>query len=57
MTDFSEKVWLADIALRYELNRGKTCLTEKRHLCTLMVQRPFYPEQGVSHTYLLHPPG
>ena len=57
MPDFSEKGWLADIALRYELKRGKTCLTEKRHLGPLMVQRPFYPEQGVAHTYLLHPPG
>lgn len=28
MPDFSEKGWLADIALRYELKRGKTCLTE-----------------------------
>jgi urease accessory protein len=23
----------------------------------LSVQRPFYPEQGLCHTYLLHPPG
>lgn len=57
MSDFSEKGWLAEISLRYEVKRGITRLTEKRHIGPLMVQRPFYPEQNVAHTYLLHPPG
>lgn len=57
MSDFSGKGWLAEIALRYEVKRGVTRLTEKRHIGPLMVQRPFYPEQGIAHTYLLHPPG
>ncbi|VTP82180.1 urease accessory protein [Proteus vulgaris] len=57
MSDFSGKGWLAEIVLRYEVKRGMTRLTEKRHIGPLMVQRPFYPEQGIAHTYLLHPPG
>ncbi|WP_193016768.1 urease accessory protein UreD [Proteus sp. FME41] len=57
MSDFSGKGWLAEIVLRYEVKRGVTRLTEKRHIGPLMVQRPFYPEQGIAHTYLLHPPG
>lgn len=57
MSDFSGKGWLAEIVLRYELKRGITRLTEKRHIGPLMVQRPFYPENGIAHTYLLHPPG
>ncbi|MBG3081658.1 urease accessory protein UreD [Proteus mirabilis] len=57
MSDFSGKGWLAEIVLRYDVKRGMTRLTEKRHVGPLMVQRPFYPEQGIAHTYLLHPPG
>ena len=49
--------WLAQIALRYELRRGLTRLTQRRQFGPLMVQRPFYPEAHVAHTYLLHPPG
>lgn len=57
MSGFSGSGWLAEIFLRYELKRGTTRLTDKRHIGPLMVQRPFYPEQGIAHTYLLHPPG
>lgn len=57
MSEFSGSGWLAEIFLRYELKRGATRLTDKQHIGPLMVQRPFYPEQGVAHTYLLHPPG
>ncbi|MBQ0267833.1 urease accessory protein UreD [Providencia huaxiensis] len=57
MSDFSGSGWLAEIFLRYELKRGVTRLTDKQHIGPLMVQRPFYPEQGIAHTYLLHPPG
>ncbi|MEX5922801.1 urease accessory protein UreD [Providencia huaxiensis] len=57
MSDFSGSGWLAEIFLRYELKRGITRLTDKQHIGPLMVQRPFYLEQGIAHTYLLHPPG
>nr|ALA55546.1 urease accessory protein UreD [Providencia rettgeri] len=57
MSDFSGSGWLAEIFLRYELKRGVTRKTDKQHIGPLMVQRPFYPEQGFAHTYLLHPPG
>lgn len=38
--------------------RGEhTRLTHSRRRGPLAVQRPFYPEGGVCHLYLLHPPG
>ncbi|HIF9228564.1 TPA: urease accessory protein UreD [Photobacterium damselae] len=49
--------WLAELFLRYEQRRGMTRLVERKQIGPLAVQRPFYPENGISHTYLLHPPG
>jgi urease accessory protein len=34
-----------------------TRLSERSHRGPLLVQRPFYPEGGLAHVYLLHPPG
>ncbi|EGQ7824432.1 urease accessory protein UreD [Vibrio parahaemolyticus] len=53
----SSSDWVAEIYLRYQLKRGITRLIERKQVGPLMVQRPFYPEHGSSHTYLLHPPG
>lgn len=36
---------------------GKTVLGKTRHYGPLRVQRPFYPEGGLAHIYILHPPG
>ncbi|MCL4124630.1 UNVERIFIED_CONTAM: hypothetical protein GTU68_033473, partial [Idotea baltica] len=36
---------------------SNTKLVHREQSCPLMVQRPFYPEIGIAHTYLLHPPG
>jgi urease accessory protein len=36
---------------------GKTVLAERSHCGPLLVQRAFYPEGGLAHLYLLHPPG
>lgn len=51
MSDFSGKGWLAEIVLRYEVKRGMTRLTEKRHIGPLMVQRPFILSK-VLHTLI-----
>lgn len=49
--------WAAEIHLHYQVKRGVTRLTHRQQKGPLMVQRPFYPEKGIPHTYLLHPPG
>lgn len=49
--------WKADLRLGFAARQGKTLLTERSHQGPLAVQRPFYPEGGVCHVYLLHPPG
>jgi urease accessory protein len=49
--------WLAELELDYAVRRGKTCLIEKKQRGPLTLQRPFYPEGDICHSYLLHPPG
>jgi urease accessory protein len=49
--------WLAELELDYAVRRGKTCLVEKKQRGPLTLQRPFYPEGDICHSYLLHPPG
>ena len=49
--------WRAELNLGYELRSGKTRLTHSKRQGPLAVQRGFYPEGPVCHTYLLHPPG
>jgi len=49
--------WQADLKLGFESRGEKTVLAERQHVGPLTVQRPFYPEGGVCHVYLLHPPG
>lgn len=53
----SDTGWLAELELHYALRRGKTCLVRKKQRGPLTLQRPFYPENKVCHSYLLHPPG
>ncbi|MGH8611371.1 MAG: urease accessory protein UreD [Gammaproteobacteria bacterium] len=48
--------WEARIELGFELRHGRTVMA-RRHYGPLAVQKPFYPEGEVCHTYLLHPPG
>ena len=49
--------WRAELDLEFIERCGVTVLARRRHIGPLVVQRPFYPEAGVCHVYLLHPPG
>lgn len=49
--------WLAQLQLGYKLRGDKTRLVHSKREGPLAVQRAFYPEGEVCHTYLLHPPG
>lgn len=49
--------WHAELTLGYQLRGEKTRLVDSKREGPLAVQRAFYPEGEVCHTYLLHPPG
>ncbi|MGS0689396.1 urease accessory protein UreD [Shewanella sp. 30m-9] len=49
--------WRAELSLKYGFKREKTRLLERHQLGPLTVQKTFFPEGAVCHTYLLHPPG
>lgn len=49
--------WAASLELGFAPRGGRTVLAARRQRGPLAVQRPFYPEGGPCHVYLLHPPG
>lgn len=49
--------WEAELTLGFAKRGDKTVLARRKHRGPLTVQRPFYPEGGICHVYLLHPPG
>ncbi len=49
--------WRAELHLGLRRRGDCTLLAERRRRGPLSVQRPFYPEGGPCHVYLLHPPG
>ncbi|MEJ2141386.1 MAG: urease accessory protein UreD [Gammaproteobacteria bacterium] len=49
--------WRARLELGYTKNSLRTVISHKKHLGPLLIQKPFYPENNVCHTYLIHPPG
>jgi urease accessory protein len=53
--------WQAELDLRIgvspALGDGISRLLERRHRGPLVVQRPFHPEGGPCHLYIVHPPG
>lgn len=51
------KNWVAKLDLELANNGHKTVLKHRKHQGPLMVQKPFYPEGGLCHLYVLHPPG
>ena len=52
-----KKGWEAELHLGFSQKGNKTLLSHRSHKGPLTVQRPFYPEGGMCHVYLLHPPG
>lgn len=49
--------WRARLELEYTSHALRTVISHKKHYGPLLVQKPFYPENEVCHTYLIHPPG
>lgn len=49
--------WKARLELGYVKRPEKTVLAHRSRFGPLSVQRAFYPEGGVCHSYVLHPPG
>lgn len=52
-----QRHWPAYISLGFDKGADKTRMHQMKFQGPLRVQRPFYPEGEVCHTYLLHPPG
>jgi len=48
--------WCAELELHFRQRFARTVMVYCRHLGPLRVQKPFYPEEGECHVYILHPP-
>jgi urease accessory protein len=53
----AKKNWHASLDLLIGMANGKSVVSKSRQNGPLTIQSPFYPEDGVCHLYLLHPPG
>lgn len=57
LTQQASRHWPAYLALGFDCQHGHTRMRHMEFRGPLRVQRPFYPEGGLCHIYLLHPPG
>ena len=53
----TDRQWLAELDIKLVPIADKTHLKQLAFSGPLRIQRPFYPEGGVCHLYVLHPPG
>jgi urease accessory protein len=49
--------WRARLALEFQSSGTRTEIVRREHEGPLLIQRAFYPEGDVAHTYIIHPPG
>lgn len=53
----AQEGWQAELRLRFARRGAHTYLAHRQHRGPLLVQRPFHPEPGACHAYVVHPPG
>jgi len=56
-THIAQRSWHAHLKLELSRRANRTIVTRREHQGPLVIQKPFYPEAGTCHLYLLHPPG
>jgi len=56
-TNLEHRAWHAHLQLELAPQAQRTIITRRHHHGPLVIQKPFYPEGGTCHIYLLHPPG